>query len=41
MSHPLPVTVCQVKLQEAKGRMREIMKLGYMDHFNNGLQLTV
>lgn len=37
MSHPLPVTLCQVKLQEAKGRIQEIMRFGYMGNSCNGL----
>lgn len=40
MSHPSPVIVCQLELQEAKGWMQEIMRLGhgYVDSFNNGVR---
>lgn len=35
MSHALPVTVCQVKFQEAKEQMQKILRPEYVDNFNN------
>lgn len=37
MSHPVPVTASQIKLQETKGQMQEIMRLEYVNNYDNGL----